>query len=66
MVSTEPAAGQQDMFRSRLDHVINKKHELVTLSKMVLWSFIEEKCGEVDADGPDMPPLPTRLTALML
>lgn len=55
--------GAQDMFRSRLDQIINLKHELVTLSKTVSWSFIEEKCGEVYADGPGMPPLPTRLMA---
>ena len=55
--------GAQDMFRSRLDQIINMKHELVTLSKTVSWSFIEEKCGEVYADGPGMPPLPTRLMA---
>jgi transposase, IS5 family len=55
--------GAQDMFRSRLDQIINMKHELVTLSKTVSWSFIEEKCGEVYTDGPGMPPLPTRLMA---
>jgi len=55
--------GAQDMFRSRLDQIINMKHELVTLSKTVSWSFIETKCGEVYAQGPGMPPLPTRLMA---
>ena len=55
--------GAQDMFRSRLDQIINLKHELVRLSKTVSWSFIETKCGEVYADGPGMPPLPTRLMA---
>ncbi len=55
--------GVQDMFRSRLDQIINLKHELVTLSKAVSWSFIETKCGEVYVDGPGMPPLPTRLMA---
>ena len=55
--------GAQDMFRSRLDQIINLKHELVTLAKTVSWSFIEERCGEVYADGPGMPPLPTRLMA---
>ena len=55
--------GAQDLFRSRLDQIINMKHALVALSKTVSWSFIEEKCGEVYADGPGMPPLPTRLMA---
>lgn len=55
--------GAQDLFRSRLDQIINMKHELVKLSKTVSWSGIEAKCGEVYADGPGMPPLPTRLMA---
>jgi transposase, IS5 family len=55
--------GAQDLFRSRLGQIINLKHELVTLSKTVSWGFIEGKCGEVYADGPGMPPLPTRLMA---
>jgi hypothetical protein len=55
--------GAQDLFRSRLDQIINLKHALVTLSKTVSWSFIEGKCGEVYTDGPGMPPLPTRLMA---
>ncbi len=55
--------GAQDMFRSRLDQIINLKHELVKLSKAVSWSFVEAKCGAVYADGPGMPPLPTRLMA---
>ena len=60
---TRVETGAQDLFRSRLDQIINLKHALVTLSKTVSWSFIEEKCGEVYADGPGMPPLPARLMA---
>jgi len=55
--------GEQDMFRSRLDQIINLKHELVKLAKAVSWEAIEVKCGEVYSDGPGMPPLPTRLMA---
>ena len=55
--------GAEDLFRSRLDQIINMKHELVKLSKTVSWSVIEAKCGEVYADGPGMPPLPARLMA---
>ena len=51
------------MFRSRLDQIINMKHELVKLAQAVSWSFIETQCGAVYADGPGMPPLPTRLMA---
>jgi IS5 family transposase len=55
--------GAEDMFRSRLDQIINLEHELVKLAQEVSWSAIETKCGEVYADGPGMPPLPTRLMA---
>jgi transposase, IS5 family len=56
-------SGEQDLFRSRLDQIINLNHELVRLSKTVSWSVIAAKCGEVYSDGPGMPPLPTRLMA---
>ena len=55
--------GEQDLFRSRLDQIINMNHELVKLAKAVSWSFIETKCGEVYNEGPGMPPLPTQLMA---
>ena len=56
--------GEQDLFRSRLDQIINMDHELVRLAKTIAWRFIEERCGEVYSDGPGMPPLPTRLMAV--
>ena len=55
--------GEQDLFRSRLDQIINMKHELVKLAQAVSWAAIEERCGAVYTDGPGMPPLPTRLMA---
>jgi transposase, IS5 family len=55
--------GELDLFRSRLDQIINLNHELVKLAKAVSWSVIEAQCGEVYSDGPGMPPLPTRLMA---
>ena len=55
--------GEMDLFRSRLDQIINMNHELVRLAKTVSWEAIEARCGEVYSDGPGMPPLPTRLMA---
>src|SRR5829696_5015471 len=54
---------EQDLFRSRLDQIINLNHELVKLAKTVSWPALEARCGEVYRDGPGMPPLPTRLMA---
>src|SRR6266540_3767443 len=55
--------GEQDLFRSRLDQIINMEHELVKLAKAISLRFIDERCGAVYSDGPGMPPLPTRLMA---
>lgn len=55
--------GEMDLFRSRLDQILNLEHELVRLSKTVSWRFLETQCGEVYTDGPGQPPLPTRLMA---
>lgn len=55
--------GEHDLFRSRLDQIINMKHELVRLADMIDWPHLEDRFGEVYSDGPGMPPLPTRLMA---
>jgi len=55
--------GEGDLFRSRLDQIIDLKHQLVQLAQTIDWSFLEERFGEVYPDGPGMPPLPTRLMA---
>jgi IS5 family transposase len=56
-------SGEQDLFRSRLDQVINMDHALVKLARRIDWRFLEEKFGAVYADGTGRPPLPTRLMA---
>ena len=53
----------QDLFCSRLDQIINLKHELVLLAQAIDWPVLEERFGAVYSDGPGMPPLPTRLMA---
>ena len=55
--------GEQDLFRSRLDQIIDLKHPLVTLARTVDWGFLEGRFGEVYTDDPGHPPLPTRLMA---
>jgi IS5 family transposase len=55
--------GEQDLFRSRLDQIIDMKHPLVTLAQTVDWGFLEGRFGEVYTDDPGHPPLPTRLMA---
>jgi hypothetical protein len=55
--------GEQDLFRSRLDQIIDLEHALVKLAKAIDWRFLEEKFGEAYSDRPGHPPLPTRLMA---
>lgn len=55
--------GEQDLFRARLDQIIDMRHELVKLAQAIDWRFLEGCFGEVYSDGPGMPPLPTRLMA---
>jgi transposase, IS5 family len=55
--------GEQDLFRSRLDAIIDLKHALVTLARAMDWRFLEREFGAVYSDGPGSPPLPTRLMA---
>ena len=55
--------GEQDLFRSRLDQIIDTKHPLATLGRTVDWGFLEQRFGEVYTDNPGHPPLPTRLMA---
>jgi IS5 family transposase len=59
----EQSRGQDDLFRSRLDQIINMRHELVRLGGLIDWKLIGAKLGEVYTDSPGQPPLPTRLMA---
>ena len=41
----QPQTGQADMFRARLDQIINLDHKLVRLGRLIDWRFIESRCG---------------------
>jgi len=55
--------GQQDLFRARLDQIVDREHPLVKLTKTIDWGFLAERFGVVYSDGPGQPPLPIRLMA---
>jgi hypothetical protein len=38
--------GSSDLFRARLDQIINMKHELVQLAGKLDWAWIDGGCGE--------------------
>ena len=54
-------SGQQDLFRARLDQIIDRGHPLVKLADVIDWGFLAERFGAVYSDGPGQPPLPARL-----
>src|SRR6516165_1799184 len=54
---------EQDLFRSRLDQIIDMKHALVKLARAIDWGFLEQTFGAFYTDKPGQPPLPTRLMA---
>ena len=56
-------SGQTDLFRARLDQVVDPGHALVRLAQTIDWEFLAARFGEVYDDDPGRPPLPTRLMA---
>ncbi len=55
--------GQSDLFKARLDQIIDMSHPRVRLAQAIDWGFLEHQFGAVYTDGPGSPPLPTRLMA---
>ncbi len=55
--------GQTDLFKARLDQIVDLQHPLVKLAAAIDWRFLESRFGEVYDDDPGRPPLPTRLMA---
>ena len=49
--------GEQDLFRSWLDQIIDLAHALVKLGQAIDWGFLEQRFGAVYEEGPGRPPL---------
>jgi IS5 family transposase len=56
-------SGQKDLFKARLDQIVDLDHSLVKLAGAIDWRFLEDRFGAVYDDDPGRPPLPTRLMA---
>ena len=56
-------SGQNDLFKARLDQIVDLDHPLAKLGRAVDWRFLEERFGAAYTDVPGHPPLPTRLMA---
>ena len=55
--------GQRDMFRSRLDQIIDMGHPKAVLARQIDWRHLAERFGEAYSEVPGHPALPTRLMA---
>ncbi|MGI9505875.1 MAG: IS5 family transposase [Geminicoccaceae bacterium] len=53
--------GSEDLFRSRLEAMIDLRHELVKLAKVLDWSVFEDAFGPLYHESQGRPGLPTRL-----
>ena len=56
-------SGQTDLFRGRLDQIVNMGHPLAKLGRAVDWRFLEERFGAAYSGEAGHPPLPTLLMA---
>jgi transposase, IS5 family len=56
-------SGQNDLFKARLDQIVDMGHPLARLAATIDWRFLEGRFGAVYSDKPGQPPLPTRLMA---
>ena len=56
---------QQDLFRSQLKNMINPRHSLVKLSKVVNWDKLEKIFGETFCPDAGRPAISTRLMAAL-
>ena len=55
--------GQRDMFRARLDQIIDMGHPKAVLARQIDWRHLAARCGECYSLEPGHPALPTRLMA---
>ena len=57
--------GEQDLFRTRLDQIINMKHELVRLAQTIDWDWIDGELANCFSEA-GRPGLPTRFMVGLL
>lgn len=58
---TPPKTLTEDLFRSRLEAIIDERHELVRLARLIDWQRFEEAFGSLYVERKGRPGLPTRL-----
>ena len=56
-----PLSGQCDLFKARLDQILNPKHPLFVLAGQMDWQCFEDAFGPLFVEGMGRPGLPVRL-----
>jgi IS5 family transposase len=56
-------SGESDLFRARLDEIVDVGPALARLGRVIDWRFLEGRFGAIYTDRLGHPPLPTRLMA---
>jgi IS5 family transposase len=56
-----PRSGQGDLFKARLDQILNPKHPLFVLADQMDWKYFEDAFGPLFVEGIGRPGLPVRL-----
>ncbi len=56
-----PRSGQGDLFKARLDQILNPKHPLFVLADQMDWKHFEDAFGPLFVEGVGRPGLPVRL-----
>ncbi len=54
-------SNQGDLFRSRLDQILNPRHPLSRLADSINWTFFEKEFGPLYVEKMGRPGLPIRL-----
>ena len=54
---------QDEMFRNRLENLIDQRHELVRLAALIDWEEFDRQWGALFSQTQGAPALPTRLIA---
>jgi hypothetical protein len=49
--------GRNNLFKARLDQIIDMRHPRVLLAQQIDWRFFEQGFGAVYSDGSGSPPL---------
>ncbi len=52
---------QENLFKSRLDQILNNKHPLFVLANQIDWNFFEKEFGDYYCEDNGRPALPIRL-----